>query len=1020
MRKEFTDWMKQFLLLIVVLLFHLVLHGCGGLSEGDSGSSSAKIEFELQQYPVNSELYTYEDSSRFKEAMASFQLEPGLRIELVAAEPLVVDPVAFAFDEDRKMYVVENRGYPDPAEGGEATHLGRIALLEDRDNDGRFDQRTEFATGLTYPNGILPWKGGVFVTCAPDIFYFKDTNGDGRADIKKVVLTGFNDNRTAQIRVSHPILGMDGWIYVTSGLNGGEVVSPEHPDRPPVSFSASDGRFHPETLEFKNTGGRSQFGLTFDAFGRRFGCSNRHPMQHIVLDPKYLKRNPHLLFNETIQNVAKAEAEATVFPISNAVTSADFIPNLIGRSHKGTFTSACGVLVYNGTGLGPDHQGNSFICEPAQNLLQRQIIHPFGVTFRSELPYEGREFLASTDTWFNPVFLGHGPEGALYVADMYRKVIDHPSYVPEEARGDLDFESGKDAGRIYRIVNKSYNQADYEKPDFLSSSSTTEQLVQGIQSTEEWVRSTSFRLLLEQKDDSAAPLLKQIAQGAGLAESRTLALWLLQALEALEPTLLQQAFLAEEAEVREQAIMLGEDLYARHPGLSDILIAGARDKAQRVRFSSALMLGSLEDEKAIPALAQIAAKDGQDPWFRAAVLSGIGNCLQAFLNEFRDLPTTNSPAYAEVMQDLGRLFGNAATIEGAGMLLKDMIVGQGDYSWRISTALGLVEGIGGRSELSISDKGLLNSLLAVNPSQSDRITLENFIKEVTRRAKDEEATIRARVVATALLGYHEFETSGEVFQELLDAKNPPEIQMEAVAALSRLGDAKGGALLTKSDTWSSYTPRVKSAVIAALVSSPTFINILFLAIEDGIVGPAEVPSTQRQRLMKDKDPKISKKAAEIFKELEAGGRMQVYQDYREVLDLPADVELGKQVFQKNCSSCHTYAGEGGAVGPDLTGVNNQPADALLLHTLVPNYEVLPAYQAIAVETKDGRSLSGWLLGETDNSLTLRTAFGTEEPILRANIVAINNSGLSLMPDGLEQTMTKNDLANLIAYLKSGG
>src|SRR5690554_3242779 len=220
-----------------------------------------EVIFKSQDFPINSPLFAYEDSADLKKDMAALRLEPGLRIELVAAEPLVVDPVAFAFDEDQVLYVVENRGYPDPAEGGAPSHLGRIARLEDRDGDGRFDHRTEFANGLTYPNGILPWDGGVFVTSAPDIYYFKDTDGDGIADIQKVVLTGFNSDKTAQIRVSHPILGLDGWVYVTSGLNGGEVSSPVHPDRPAISFAAADGRFHPETYEFETTGGRSQFGL---------------------------------------------------------------------------------------------------------------------------------------------------------------------------------------------------------------------------------------------------------------------------------------------------------------------------------------------------------------------------------------------------------------------------------------------------------------------------------------------------------------------------------------------------------------------------------------------------------------------------------------------------------------------------------------------------------------------------------------------------------------------------------------
>ena len=201
------------------------------------------------------------DSARLKKALESFRLEPGLRIELIASEPLVVDPVALAFDENKRMYVVEDRGYPDPAEGGTPTTLGRIALLEDRDGDGKYDHRSEFATGLTYPNGIMVWKGGVFVTCAPDVYYLKDTNGDGVADIKQVVLTGFSSTRTAQIRVSHPTLGLDGKVYLTSGLNNGEVTSPIHPDRPPVSFSASDSRFNPDTFEFETTGGEASSGL---------------------------------------------------------------------------------------------------------------------------------------------------------------------------------------------------------------------------------------------------------------------------------------------------------------------------------------------------------------------------------------------------------------------------------------------------------------------------------------------------------------------------------------------------------------------------------------------------------------------------------------------------------------------------------------------------------------------------------------------------------------------------------------
>ena len=208
-------------------------------------------------------------------------------------------------------------------------------------------------------------------------------------------------------------------------------------------------------------------------------------------------------------------------------------------------------------------------------------------------------------------------------------------------------------------------------------------------------------------------------------------------------------------------------------------------------------------------------------------------------------------------------------------------------------------------------------------------------------------------------------------------------------------------------------------MIAALVSKPEFVNVLFAAIEEGTVAAAEISSTDRQRLMKHKNEQISTKAGDLFRDLEGGGRMKVYEDYRSILSGNADAKMGKAVFERACSSCHTYDGAGGKVGPDLTGVRNQPADALLLHIVVPNYEVLPAYQAISVETSDGRSLSGWLMAETENSLTLKTAFGTQESVLRKNIKSLSNSGLSLMPDGLEQTMTREEMATLISYLKTG-
>lgn len=957
------------------------------------------------------------------DALKSFRIEPGLRIELVAAEPLIINPVAFVFDGPGRLFVAEGRGYPDALEGGSTTTEGRVALLEDPDGDGRYDRRTEFATGLGYVNGLALWRGGVFVTAAPDILYLKDTDGDGVADEKRVVLTGFDITKTAQLRVSHPTLGFDGKIYVTSGLNGGKVVSPAHPERPAVTFNLRDGRFDPDTFEFENTSGRAQFGLTFDAYGHRFICSNRHPVLQVMLEPWHLSRNPHLSFSESTQEVSKVEAEAKVFAISGATISADFIPKLMGAPHTGTFTSASGVTVFGGTGLGPEHVGNVFICESAQNLIQRQVMRPEGASFRSELPYQGKEFLATTDVWFRPVFLGHGPDGALYVADMYRREIDHPRYVPEESRGLLDFESGKDRGRIYRIVKD--GPRSRPAANMIGSGRgprkelTTAELVAELESPDEWWRSEAHRLLLERRDPLAAPLIEKMFSTSRRPEARARALWTLRGIGRITAETITAAALRDvHAGVREQAVQLaGERLTAGNSGLLATVLAAGNDVDARVRFCAALVLGGIADAKVIPALASIALRDGEDRWTRAAVLSGIAGRMDEFFAALQRDRAKNPKAFAVVMEHLGRIFGAGASREAAGNFLTQMLTGDGELSERLASVLGLVEGYRGRAG---GKGGATPDVFGVLLGGEGRNTpaLQSFLRAAAQRAVDDRVPTRERVSAVALLGYTDFAFAGPTLRQLLDSRHPPELQLQVVRALERIGDAQGGALLLAKENWPRYTPRVREAVLGTLTAKPPLIGVLFDAINAGVIAPPEISSVRRTQLLKHADATVRQRAEGIFKELEGGDRMQVYRTYRELLKQPADVARGREAFVKACSACHTHHGVGGKVGPDLTGIRNQPADAILLHVLVPNYEVAPNYQTLSIVTQDGRSLSGWLASETESALTLRTAAGTEETVVRKTITSMAASGVSLMPDGLEQTMPKEDVANIIAFLKS--
>ncbi|HAV64930.1 MAG TPA: hypothetical protein DCY13_21485, partial [Verrucomicrobiales bacterium] len=347
-------------------------------------------------------------------ARETFQVDEGLVVELVAAEPLTASPVAMAWDDAGRLFVVENRGYPTGMPDG--SKGGVIASLEDSDVDGRMDRRTVFADGFTFPNGILAWNGGFFVTCAPDVFFLKDTDGDGRADLRQVVLTGFDTSNSTQLRVAHPTFGPDGWIYLTSGLtHAGDITSPLHLDRPAVRIG-TDSRFNPFTHEIEPVDGRGQFGQTFDDWGNRFHNMNRVHIQHTVLPSRFLQRNPDFAFTETVHNVPEGMIDdllksrnvaARIYPISDNLTTAD--------SHAGTFSAACSLLVYRGDGLPVDYYGDVFTCDPTGNLVHRDRLTPVGPTFSSRMVNEGREFLASRDNWFRPVFLATGPDGALYV-----------------------------------------------------------------------------------------------------------------------------------------------------------------------------------------------------------------------------------------------------------------------------------------------------------------------------------------------------------------------------------------------------------------------------------------------------------------------------------------------------------------------------------------------------------------------------------------------------------------------------
>ncbi|MEO8496279.1 MAG: PVC-type heme-binding CxxCH protein, partial [Planctomycetota bacterium] len=553
-----------------------------------------------------------------EDSLTHFKLLDGLRMELVASEPLVIDPVAVRFDENGRMWVVEMRDYPHgPAEGEQPRSV--IKTLEDRDGDGFFEHVQVFADKLLFVTGVQPWRGGVIVTMAGEVAYMKDTDGDGQADLRESWYKGFAQENS-QLRANHPQFGLDNHIYISNGLRGGSVVDARKADSKVVALNGKDFRFDPTSFEFEALTGVGQFGLTFDDFGNRFVCTNRNPLIHIVLEDRDIARNPNYAPPTAVNDVAAAGEDSRVFPISRAWTTSNL--------HAGQFTAACGCLIYRGNAMPQRFYGNGFTCDPTGNLVHREFVNANGATFSGRPAQDGVEFLASPDEWFRPVNLTEGPDGALYVVDMYRAVIEHPQFMPDELKQRPDLALGTDRGRIYRITAQ-------EKPDLFRwpklGDTATSSLITLLEHPNAWQRETAARLLYERQDQAAVDGLDRLITNGNTPAVRVQALWALAGLGSLTSDQIQIGMRDDDPSVRAQAIVLASTRMSDAPNLRKVIIELAGDEFSQVRFRAALALAPVTDDEEVSALRNLLLADPTDVWARRAVAIASGQRSVALL-----------------------------------------------------------------------------------------------------------------------------------------------------------------------------------------------------------------------------------------------------------------------------------------------------------------------------------------------------------------------------------------------------
>ena len=931
------------------------------------------------------------------EAMAAFVVAPGVRIELVASEPDVIDPVSIRFDEDGRMWVVEMRDYPLGPKPGEPP-ASQIKILEDLDQDGRYETVHVFADQLEFPTGVQPWRGGVFVTFAGKVSYLKDTDGDLRADSEEVWLTGFAEKNT-QLRANHPTLGLDRKIYVANGLRGGEVVSTQHPDAKPLDIRSNDIRFDPMTRSYEKVAGRSQFGMALDDFGNRFLCSNRNPLMHVVIEDRYTARNPSYALPAAVDDVALAGEDSRIYSIGRSWTTS--------LQHAGQFTAACAATIYRGDGLPAEMLGNSFTCDPTGSLVHREILQQAGATFRSCAARKGVEFLASKDEWFRPVDLRVGPDGALYVVDMYRAVIEHPQFMPTELQRRPDLRNGDDRGRIYRLVA---DDSQSRSPVPPLASATNQELVKLLEEKNAWTRETAARLLLEREKLGVSEELETVAKKSKLPAARVAALRILASANAISLATIEKSLADSHPGVRHQAVVLAERWIADTESLRSEVLSLSHDSDPRVRFQVALSLAPIEGKAEIDALKHIAISGAEDIWTRRAVALSVADSAADLLRAILADPAWRvdeiSAGEKQLIVEVTELAGKTAGAEQQLEIAREL--GKLPPNEQVERLQQVVL-------TALSRRETLRSALSGLPDgDATRVAVRKIFGAAKKLADNSDASPVRRLEAVELLSYDP-ESLALLTGLAFDESNLA-VQLAAIDALSNHSEVKPWQILLAK--FPSLMPVVRNRVLGAVVRNAKRAALLLDAVERGDILPTDINRVSADLLRRHRDATILSRANKILPPAVPEDRQVVLADYQAALTLPSDSARGREVFRKQCATCHSVAGVGVQVGPNIGDNYAKTRQQLLTDILQPNRAIDNNYVGYVVVTDDGRTLSGLLTSESATSLTLLQEENKQVAISKSEVEAIKATGLSLMPVGLEKNISHQDMADLLSFLKN--
>lgn len=949
-----------------------------------------------------------------EQSQKAFVIDEAYEIQLVASEPLIVDPVEIAWSASGDLYVAEMRDYP--LGGPDGKPISRIQKLKDTDNDGQMDQAVTFAGNLDHAQGLTPFRGGLIVTTRTQVLWLKDTNGDGVADVKQSLIEGFNPS-FSQLQVSSPRWGLDGHLYLNNGLDTKEIYPNESEEK--LNAARHNLRWDPWNKKLHIASGFGQFGAGFDDWGHHFDSSNRSPVMFAVLPYEGFSKFPGHTLSTDWENIAPFGPASRVYPLQITHTTSD--------AHAGTNTSACGVNVYRGNLL-PDLKGRVYTCDPTGQLITEfEVPQANGSSLITKRTMINKEFIRSKDEWFRPVNVTTGPDGALYICDIYRQYIDHARFFPDEFLATANIRSGENQGRIWRVVPKGSKlktlQQDLEKK-------SPAEWVALLNHDNAWQRENAQRLLLESTPSAeiAKAIQSLIEKSDTSAVGKLHGLWTLAAWLDKEPALKQNLSLdftkilpsdkeKYASEILENVVLV----QARYPQLFSelpkLLFTHAYQKGNA--RSQMLYLALVENKDSAKAELEVLEKSPtllEDTWIQGIAMGRF----QASSADILDLLLKANFFAKNTAEKRGLLLQltKAALASKNAEQHKKLFTVIGNFDskneawWQYTMLQGLAEGL----PLSGLKSKSLTSFIA-EPAENHEGSagkskeLLALAEAIFKQPSSKPLVLEA---AVPLMLYLPANSREAALKNTLSQNPSPEVSRASLTVLRKIGLEKLAPMLY--EILPSTGPSLKQEIITLLTSNPKTVKTLFEKMVAKEVPSSLVDAETRWRYLVSKDPEILALAQQLFKK-PSDNREKVIEQYRDVADKTGDAAKGKLVFQQNCMVCHSFQGEGIAVGPDISDVKAKDKIALLNDILDPNRMIEARWMGYQVNTTDGRILVGIVQSESGGNVVLTMPGGITESIPVAQIASQKSLDMSLMPVGLEGNITPENMADLLSFLR---